>query len=470
MVECVLHTDEVAGSNPASPTLKTPASAGVFSFFYAVFENLLKWELRGDSPLNGVFMARPPLKIHELRITKKAKGAYVNYLGKKHYLGTWDDKKDEPSANAVERFEQLKAHWRADPDGGVAPRAKGMLLVELWAKWLSSSESPRTSPEVVKRAHRYLFGKGEERGPHTITLVEAFDGKMLQAWQAFLCNLCDGEKLRLSRDSVSRCVRLLRGCFDWGLIQGLVKHEQVHQLSIVPPPQSGTVRENTKRKAVPRQLVDAVLPFLSPPLRATVELMWLTCARPSEMLGLKAGDVLRSGKMMTPGGVVLDLDELRVWTAIKEEHKTDDTDFERVLFFGPKAQAILEPLLVGRTAVDFVFRPADGRAYSTAAKAAKRTPTGKGSRKPVKGTKGKRQPSECYTYGKLATAVKRACKRATIRPWTPYQLRHTAFRLVQAEFGRDAARVFGGHKVGGATENYAGSDLNTAARVALAMG
>ena len=35
--------------------------------------------------------------------------------------------------------------------------------------------------------------------------------------------------------------------------------------------------------------------------------------------------------------------------------------------------------------------------------------------------------------------------------------------------GREA-RVYGGHKVGGATEDYPGADLNNAAEVAMAMG
>ena len=49
--------------------------------------------------------------------------------------------------------------------------------------------------------------------------------------------------------------------------------EQAYQLSKVPPPQVGAVRENVKRRSVSSAAVDAVLPLLSPPLRAAVELI-----------------------------------------------------------------------------------------------------------------------------------------------------------------------------------------------------
>lgn len=54
--------------------------------------------------------------------------------------------------------------------------------------------------------------------------------------------------------------------------------------------------------------------------------------------------------------------------------------------------------------------------------------------------------------------------------WTPYAVRHSAGVLVQQRFGRDAARVFLGHQVGGVTERYAGGDLERAAEVARAWG
>ena len=153
-------------------------------------------------------MARTPRKIHELRITKKLRGAYVAYRGEQHYLGPWDTENDEPTPQTLERFEQLKAHWRSDSGGLIPPRENGLLLVELWAKWLTSEERPRTSEDVVKRTQRYLFGRVGENGPHNLTLADDFDGRMLINWQSHLCGMRSGTRQRLARDTIRRCVKM----------------------------------------------------------------------------------------------------------------------------------------------------------------------------------------------------------------------------------------------------------------------
>jgi integrase len=172
------------------------------------------------------------------------------------------------------------------------------------------------------------------------------------------------------------------------------------------------------------------------------ELLWLTCSRPLEILTLRRGDVQTGGKLMLASGLELDLDEFGVWAAVKDKHKTDDGGYDRVIFFGPQCQAVLAPFL-DRVPTAFLFDPAEGRG---------------------------RKPGEKYGEKVLNKAIKRVCQRMGVVPFSPYQIRHATFKRVQKEFGRDAARVYGGHKVGGATEMYAGADLAMAAKVAAKMG
>ena len=176
------------------------------------------------------------------------------------------------------------------------------------------------------------------------------------------------------------------------------------------------------------------------------------------------------GKLHAVSGVVLNLDELGVWAAVRAEHKTEEAGYDRVLFFGPKACEVLRPLIDGQPATATVFRPTDGREQWVAKMTARWQPGGAGSRKKRKGAKGKRRPGGIYHRTVLLNRLDAACRAAGVPKFTPYQIRHQVAKAVQQRWQRDAARVFLGHKVGGATEGYAGTDLTAAARVALAWG
>jgi integrase len=254
---------------------------------------------------------------------------------------------------------------------------------------------------------------------------------------------------------------------------GRVEALQVAALTLVKPAPRGTVKESTKRRGVQRKTADAILPFLSPPVRSIVELMWTTCARPDELCRLRVRDIARGGSILMESAIELDIDSLGVWAAVLSEHKTDDpeSEFDRVIFFGPKSQAILRGIIDdGRGEADYLFRPADGRAAFIEGQRAKRKPGGYGSYKKVKGEAAKRKPREAYDSQTVRNSVIRACERAKVPIFTPYQIRHSVFKLTQARYGRDTARAFGGHRVGGATENYAGFDLTAAAKVARETG
>lgn len=388
-------------------------------------------------------MGRPSKKLHELIPVRKGTKAVVNYRGKSVYLGPWDIDRDEPTPAATQRLAELVTHWRADPGAVERTKPKDLLLVELWERWRRSPAGKGYGLKAARMAEIRLFGDAENPGGWLYHRASQFGSAELRAWQDHLCELTrpDGEKL-YAQAVIMKAVGVVRQCFSWAVIERLVPWEQYRELELVPPPAPGQARPDGKRKGVSKEDVWAMLPYLSKTLQGFVQLMWYTCARPSELYSIRVGEVRKSGKVLSASGVVLDLAKLGVWCAVKEEHKTDDGGYDRVIFFGPKSQKILKPILATRGPEELVFR-SDLESVM-----------GKGH----------------YSHVALIVTINRAVERHGLRRWVPYQIRHAVFRLVQARWGRDAARVFGGHQVGGVTERYAGADLHAAAKVAKSWG
>ena len=410
-------------------------------------------------------MARTARRLHELVPIERNGKAYV-WRTKWIYLGKWNE--DGPSAEAVVRLAQFKELWTVDP-GAKVKVASSLLLIELWRAWESSPECPtQSSRDDFDRVDRLLFGKKSAPGAYAFTILKDFTARELRAWQSHLCVLKDDRGgLRLGRDTIRRSIKLVRQCFAWGVVEGKVDQNHAGSLMLVESPAKGKVKEGKKRQSLDRAFADKTLPFLSPPLRAAIKLLWLTTARPSEVLGLRVADIMRTGTILLRGGAKLDLGHEEVWAAVLEEHKTAGKGFERVLFFGPKSQAILYPYLTGE---GFLFKPREGREFQLAAQAEKQTTTGKGSKKPVKGEMGKRRPGEFYTSGALQKAVRLAATKAGSPHWTVYQVRHTASAAIMDSHGSEAAGVFMGHKPRGITGNYVGNHMRLAAKVARECG
>ena len=406
-------------------------------------------------------MAGKSRPLHELIPICRNSKAYV-YRTKWHYLGKWEG--DSPSAEAVERLAQLKALWEFDP-GAKAKVSNAVLLISLWRAWEASPECPtKNSRDDFARVERYLFGDDKFKGPHKETHLKDFGARELRAWQTCLCGLRTPQgNLLLSRHTISQCIKYVRKCFAWGVIEGKVDQLHAASLLLVEPPAKGKVKEKQKRQSVSRAISDKMALHLSPPLRTAIELLWLTTARPSEVLGLQVEDIKRNGSILLRSGASLDLVKEKVWAAILDKHKTADKGFERVLFFGPRSQAVLSPYLNRN---GYLFKPSEGRSFQLAELARILTTTGKGSKKTKKGKDGKRQPGEFYCSHALAKAVSNACMRANVPHFAPYSIRHSAGAAVRDTYGKDAAIVFMGHKPRDVTDGYVGSDLKLAARVA----
>jgi integrase len=142
-----------------------------------------------------------------------------------------------------------------------------------------------------------------------------------------------------------------------------------------------------------------------------------------------------------------------------------DEEIEKIVCFGPKAQAILTPWL-DRAPTTYLFSPKEVSKAALAKRTKRANP--KPRNRPKKGTP--RPPREHYDDETYCRAVKRLCKQAGVPKWTPNQLRHNAGTDIRRKHGLEAARLILGHRSMATTEIYAEKELDEAIRIMKEMG
>lgn len=391
-------------------------------------------------------MGRRAQRPHELTLRNRQGQAVCKYRNVEYRFGRWDAATDTPSPEAMAAFRRQVGRWALDPHA-TAAADPSPLLSELWGAWLASPQSPRMAPHLLDLFEAVLFGSVAAPGPHLVTPVSAFTAVDLMAWQTHLCTLTnDRGEMRFGRDTVTKFVGLVRRAFEWGVTAGRCSFEQAAALKLVKPPARGQVKEPVPRRSVAIDAVEAAAARIASPVADLLRVMWWTGARPGELCGLTVGMVATGGviRSQVKVDVSVDLDGFGVWAAnLGDKHKTAHKGKERVIFFGPRAQGILQPHLAkGRDRP--LFESGNGLAYTS---------------KQVREYAGK------------------ACDRAGIGRWTPYQLDHSFLSRVMTEFSTDApgtgqlaAAAARGHTLRGVTQVYTGTDWVTAARVAQRCG
>lgn len=272
----------------------------------------------------------------------------------------------------------------------------------------------------------------------------------------------------LCRPQVNRLVREIRRVFKWGVSRGVCDVVVFQALQSVEGLRRGRTVAPEGRKVLPvsEETVNATLPFLSRPVAGLVELLLATGARPGELVGLRAVDIDTTGP---------------VWSARLDYHKNAWRGDERTLHFGPRAQAVLRPLMLRRPVNEPLFSPRDHLDERREDATVHRRP----NQKPSPRDTG-RVVGDTYTPSDLSRAVHRAVAAANraraaelgrplepheiLEDWHVYRLRHTAATRFRREFGIEAARVSLGHKDAGITLTYAEQDRELAARVASRLG
>jgi integrase len=267
----------------------------------------------------------------------------------------------------------------------------------------------------------------------------------------------------LTRKVINKHAGRIKRMFAWAVQEGLVP-PSVHQtLACVAGLKKGksAARERPRVKPAPDAWVEAVLPLAPPTVRTMIEVQRLCGCRPQDIVQLRAIDIDMTGP---------------VWEYRPPRYKTehsneeDSPDRERVVFLGPKAQALLKPYLT-LNVMDYLFSPKRAEeARNAKRRQGRKTPKWPSHmRRKAKGRT--RAPiRDSYDVTTYRRAIARACLKAGVPVWRPNELRHARGTEVRKRYGLEASQAVLGHAELGVTQVYAEADRDTAKRIMAEIG
>ena len=393
-------------------------------------------------------------RIPSLRHHKPSGQGVVTLNSRDHYCGPWGSKQ------AKVEYQRLVGEWLAS---GGAPRVtdrNAITVAELVLAYRRFAKEYYAPPSNEGAQIRLAMQPVVERYAHT--LARDFGPLSLKAVRQVWIDA--GLARKYINQRVGRVVR----AWGWAVENELIPPECWQALKAVKGLRAG--RSDAKETPAVRPVSDAIFEATlaeigSPQVRAMLRLMRLTGARPGEVCIMRTGDIDRT---TSP------------WEYRPRTHKTAHRGHERVVYVGPKAQAVLADWLRADPEA-FLFQPREaaaavreasqvaGRSDADRARAA-RNKRAADARKRGGRAQNRRLPGDRYTPGRLGHAVGRACQRAEIEHWHPHQLRHAAATELRREIGIEAARVVLGHRSPGMAELYAEADRQAAAAAMARIG
>jgi hypothetical protein len=317
---------------------------------------------------------------------------------------------------------------------------------------------PTSQLERVRRSLKFVKGlyglrPATDFGPLTLNAVRA---QMIEAGWV--------------RRHINHCIGCIKRCFKWAAGEEIIPGSVPHALWAVDGLKRGCTNAKESSPVLPVEdvVVEASLPYMSPPVKAMVQLQRLAGMRPGEVV------------LMRP----CDLDHgASIWLYRPESHKTEHHGIERVIFLGPQAQAILQPFLL-RDPEAQCFSPREAIADLRARQRTNRKSRVQPSQVCRKKRVTKKEPRERYTRDPYTRAIIYAIARANrerlkagpipagdyVPHWHPNQLRHTAATEARQRFGLEAAQVLLGHAKADVTQVYAERNRSLGEQVASAIG
>jgi len=317
--------------------------------------------------------------------------ARVTLDGKTIYLGPYDS----PESHA--RYYGVLAEYNAN----------GQRLADNTTERLDNT--PITVSQVVAEYREFIKDRPKEKSRFKSLLAvleyeyggdpaaEFGPRKLVELRSLFVA---DDNCRRYCNTQTRHIIRIFRHAVSRELIDVAV----VTRLATLEPLARGTARESKPRQPADLDAVRATIPQLLPVVRAMVRVQISTAMRPGELFRMMPSDIDRSGK---------------VWMYRPTEHKTAHHDINKAVPILGDAREALTPYLFG-----------DGHCFLNSVG----TPWNK----------------DTYRF-----SVQRACDRANVKRWTPYQLRRTAAQVVRDKLGAEAAQALLGHSRMDMTEVYA---------------
>jgi integrase len=148
-----------------------------------------------------------------------------------------------------------------------------------------------------------------------------------------------------SRKLINSRINRVRRFVKWAVSEELAPCGAYEALRSVPGLQFGrtAARETEPIRPAPDAWIDPVLPFLSPQVRAMIQVQRLTGMRSAEVVIMRSCDVDVNGE---------------IWFYEPETHKNQGRGHRRIVPIGPRAQQIIRPFLTLSTTA-YLFNPID---------------------------------------------------------------------------------------------------------------
>jgi integrase len=390
-----------------------------------------------------------------IRIPKYPKKAHssgqarIRFRGRAIYLGRFGSAESRAKYHRV--IAEHLAVTPADP-----PALKTATVVDLAAafiQWADARYVKNGEKTSESRMFRTAIKPAVEM--YGTLFADSFGPLALMACRDVLAT-------RHCRSKANDHMRRIRRMFKWGVAREMVKAETWIALKAVEGLRRGQGVERKPVVCVPRSHVDAIMPFVLPPIWAMIQLQQWSAMRPGEVCSLRTCDIHEHDQEI-PSSLLSEC-----WIYRPVSHKTEHHDRKRVVLIGPQAQDILRAWMRPTVPELNLFSPAEAVAFSRAERAAgrksKRYGVRAGKRHPM------RAPRPFYSPHAYAHAIAVACKKAGVPRWSPNRLRHNAATLIRQRYGVEVARIILGHVNLNTTEIYAELDFEKAAKAIAELG
>lgn len=365
--------------------------------------------------------------------------AVVTIDGRDEYLGRWS------SPESLSLYHQALRRW--------AGAAQGPTIAELCSRYRDHAMA------YYRRSDGTLTHEARSVALSLLQLEQLFGAFPAESFAVANLKAVRSAMIQagLRRKVINQRVGRIKRMFRWAASEEILPPAPALALAILPGLRYGrsTAPESPPVLPAPLPDVQAMLPFVSPIVRAMINLQLVTGMRPGELCTLRIGDIDRA---RSP------------WKYEPAFHKTAHLGQPREIWFGPRAQEILEPFL-GHPLTAHVFSAAESRRWwnikrrldrespmtpSQAARQAKPRP--------------KRAPRSFFDVSAYDRSIARGCRRAGVEPWSANQLRHAAATRIEEECGLEAAAAVLGHRLIETTQVYAAGKRALARRISAERG
>lgn len=355
----------------------------------------------------------PPLLVSKEKGRKDR--LYILVYGKsgklvKKYYGVVGD------LAALQKYEFDRKLWEVNnPKPDKSANAGGSLVSDLIREFLAYAKNryiKHGRPTGTADNYRQILNPVNDLYGHLATAEFTLD--ILEEYQRKL----DATR-RLCRRQVNKAIQAICFVFKWGALHRLngtriVPTDIASELRLIQPLRAGYSLsiDHPKKQSVSLDDVKAVLPHLSPTVADMVRLQILTGARPQEIRLMRKGD--------------FEFIDSSLWYYRPSEFKTEHFDNNKIISIGPRGISILKPRLAGLKKGDYIFSPSRAIAETV----------------PYQSS---RLVNDFYRRDSYALAIRRACRRAGVSVFTPYQLRKLRATEIDRVYGAETAAAVLGH-------------------------